>query len=88
MLDSKLKNIITESRICLEKKGKDQIMVENTCSLILNTNNTVLQANPFTRRYIMLDTSIEKRGNEKYFKELVKIMAEPEVGKAFYFKKN
>ena len=85
VLDSKLKNTITESRISIEKKGKDQIDVENTVTILIFANKNAI---PFThdeRRYFSPDSSSEMKGNKQYFIELYECIKDKEVAEAFYF---
>ena len=55
VLDSKLKNFITEHTISIEKKGKDQIDVENFVCFILFTNKNSVVFTHDERRYFSPD---------------------------------
>ena len=85
VLDSKLKNFITEHEISIEKKGKDHFKIENTVSFIIFSNKNSIAYTDDERRYFSPDISSELKGNKKYFVELAKITKDREVGEAFYW---
>ncbi len=85
VLDSKLKNYITEPVISIEKKGKDHFKTDNTVSFILFSNKNSVIYTEDERRYFSPDTSAELKGNKEYFTKLAEIMEDKEVGEAFYW---
>ena len=85
VLDSKLKNFITEHTISIERKGKDQIDVDNYASFVLFSNKNSVTYSHDERRYFSPDTSSDMKGNKKYFDEFYKLVGDLEVGEAFYW---
>lgn len=86
VLDSKLKNFITEPYISIEKKMKDQINLENTVSFMFFSNKNSVVYTTDERRYFSPDTSSEKKGDRDYFVKLAdEVVNNSEVGEAFYF---
>jgi hypothetical protein len=85
VMDSKLKNLITESEITIRAMHKDHRQMPNSASIILNTNKEVIHMNCDSRRYIVNDVSFEMKGNKQYFYTLYEAINYELVGEAFYF---
>lgn len=69
----KLKGLVTEKYLMLERKGIDAISQRNMVHVIVASNSDwVVPAGANSRRWLVLDVSIENRSNEKYFKPIYK----------------
>jgi hypothetical protein len=80
-----LKNHITSKHFNYEAKGVDPITLVNINRFVFTTNNqTPIKIESGDRRYVVFQCSDEKKGNTKYFNELVKFFNEPSNQKAFY----
>ncbi|WOH39405.1 DUF5906 domain-containing protein [Thalassotalea fonticola] len=67
----KLKGLISEPRLSLERKGLDVIQVPNYCRFFFASNHdNVISAGSRERRYIVLEPSAEYAQNIPYFKKL------------------
>ncbi|NMP15168.1 DUF5906 domain-containing protein [Thalassotalea sp. Y01] len=67
----KLKGLISEPRISLEKKGLDVIQIPNYCRFIFASNHhKVLNAGSRERRYLVLEPSSTNAQNKDYFSKL------------------
>lgn len=79
-----LKDLITGSKIDIEKKYSDCIQTVNYMSLILLTNNeNTIKFGKDIRRYMMCDVSHDKVGDSEYFDNFIKICTR-ETGEAFF----
>ena len=79
-----LKDLITGSKIDIEKKFADCIQTVNMMSLIIITNNeNTIKFGKDARRYMMCDISHDMVGNTSYFNNLVKSCTR-ETGEAFF----
>ena len=79
-----LKDLITGSKIDIEKKFADCIQTVNMMSLIIITNNeNTIKFGKDARRYMMCDISHDMVGNTSYFNSLVKA-CNRETGEAFF----
>lgn len=68
---SRLKALVTDDTITLERKGQDAREVRNRVHLLMTSNEDwVVPAGPESRRWLVLDVSDEKRGNTEYFDAL------------------
>ena len=80
-----LKDLITGSKLEIERKYSDAMQVANLISLIIITNNdNSIRFGKDCRRYFMCDISHDFVGNSKYFKELGNCLTK-DVGEAFYY---
>lgn len=80
-----LKNMITSKTLNYEKKGIDPITLRNFNRLIFTTNNAnSLKIEQGDRRYAVFECSNEKKGNKKYFDDLVAYFDEPDNQKAVF----
>jgi hypothetical protein len=67
-----IKNMITESNIAIEQKGKDVIQVENHINLIIASNNSwVVPAGLEERRFNVLDVADSHQQDHVYFKAII-----------------
>jgi putative DNA primase/helicase len=67
----KLKGLISEPRLSLERKGIDPIQVPNLCRFIFASNHeTVIKAGNRERRYLVLEPSSKFAQNTVYFNQL------------------
>ena len=79
-----LKDLITGSKIDIEKKFQDCIQTVNLMSLVILTNNeNTIKFGKDARRYMMCDVSHDKVGNTDYFNKLVK-SCNRQTGEAFF----
>ena len=68
-----MKNVITEPTITIEKKNIDSGTYRNFVNIVLNTNNEdILDIDDKDRRFVILEVSNIKKGNDEYFKDLNK----------------
>jgi hypothetical protein len=84
-MNNKMKNVITEERQHIEKKGKDTIEVSDFSNYVILTNNdfaSIIEKND--RRYVCLEASDCRRGDKQYFKMLVDKLMNPEAGKHIF----
>ena len=80
-----LKDLITGSKMDIEKKFADCVQTVNLISLIILTNNeNTIKFGKDARRYFMCDVSHDKVGNTSYFMNLVNACNNKEVGEAFF----
>lgn len=80
-----LKQLITGSKLEVEKKHSDMISVANNISLYILTNNdNTIKFGKDMRRYFMADISHDVVGDSKYFQELANICDSRDVGEAFF----
>lgn len=80
-----LKNIITESRTTLERKGLDSVSISNYASYILTTNSEVpLKIESTDRRYAVIKASGEKCGDLDYFEDFAARCTDPQTALHFY----
>jgi hypothetical protein len=69
--DGRLKTIITEERMQVERKGYDVEQVRNNIHLIMASNdNWVVPAGKNSRRYFVLRVSNNQANNGNYFKKI------------------
>jgi len=67
----KLKGLISEPRLSLERKGIDPIQVPNLCRFIFASNHeTVIKAGNRERRYLVLEPSSKYAQDTAYFNQL------------------
>jgi hypothetical protein len=79
-----LKDLITGSKIDIEKKFADCVQTVNMMSLIIITNNeNTIKFGKDARRYMMCDISHDMVGNTAYFNNLVNA-CNRETGEAFF----
>jgi len=79
-----IKDLITGSKLDIEKKYSDVVQTINLLSLIILTNNdNTLKFGKEIRRYMLCDVSHDQVGNSKYFDELIKVCT-LETGEAFF----
>ena len=67
----KLKSMVTEKYVLMEKKGIDTIMVKNNVHLLVASNeNWVIPAGPESRRWLCLAVLPDRAGDRAYFTAL------------------
>jgi hypothetical protein len=70
-VSDKLKGLISEPRLSLERKGIDPIQVPNLCRFIFASNHeSVIKAGNRERRYLVLEPSSKYAQNTVYFNQL------------------
>lgn len=71
-----LKNLITETELEVNGKGKDPKLIKSVHRFIGNTNHTAIpfKISPTDRRFCIIRCSDEKIGNTEYFKKLINII--------------
>lgn len=70
-----LKNMITSEYLNYEQKGVDPIKLRNFARLVFTTNNILCaKITDSTRRYVIFETSNEKIGDNKYFRDFASYM--------------
>lgn len=85
IMDSKLKNYITEPTITIRKLYQDHITVENPISFIVFSNKDAVHIGWNTRRWFQLDVSSEYMGKHEYFSDLRNRMKDTETQEAFFW---
>jgi uncharacterized coiled-coil protein SlyX len=79
-----MKDLATGKTMTVEQKYKDVVDVINMLNIAVNTNNdNAIRFGKDIRRYLMLDISHDKVGDDKYFKELGDMLTR-ETGEAFF----
>ncbi len=81
-----LKNLITETDLEVNQKGKDAKIIKSVHRFIGNTNHVVmpLKISANDRRYCIIRSSDEKKGNSDYFIKLNKIVNSKDLQATFY----
>ena len=80
-----LKSLITEPTFDCRGMHKGSYTQKNTFNIILTSNNNALNfTHTNNKRYVILDTSDEKFGNENYFNSVIKVMNQTKVKQAFF----
>ena len=81
-----LKNLITETDLEVNKKQEDAKMIKSVHRFIGNTNHTTfpLKISANDRRYCIIRSSDENKGNSEYFTKLNKIVKSKNLQATFY----
>ena len=81
-----LKNLITETDLEVNQKGKDAKIIKSVHRFIGNTNHVVmpLKISSNDRRYCIIRSSDEKKGDNDYFTKLYKIINSKDLQASFY----
>jgi hypothetical protein len=80
-----LKDLITNSTLNYEKKGRDTIVVDNLANLVFTSNNAnSLTVSPNDRRFALFKCSSVHKDDYKYFNKLAAHLERPEVARAYY----
>ena len=81
-----LKNLITETDLEVNQKGKDAKIIKSVHRFIGNTNHVVmpLKISANDRRYCIIRSSDEKKGDSDYFTKLYKIINSKDLQASFY----
>nr|WP_285816903.1 DUF5906 domain-containing protein [Lactobacillus taiwanensis] len=67
----KMKTLITEKNIDINRKGKEAVRQENVANFIFVSNNFApIKISEFDRRYLVIEVSPAKRGDIAYFTQL------------------
>lgn len=78
--ENRLKGLITEPSLQIERKGVDMITQPNYLKIIMATNaDYAVPATGDERRFCVLDVSPKRIGDREYFNELHKDIDDPEV---------
>lgn len=81
----RMKGLITEQNITLERKGIDQYETKQYCQFMAFSQSVApVPINSGSRRYFMFSASNKKRGDTDYFKRLIEWTQEDKNIKAFY----
>ncbi len=73
--DGPLKDLVTDYRVLVEKKGYDPIRVKNLMRILMTTNNDwVVPASRDERRYCVIEVGEKQKQNRKYFSAIDKQM--------------
>jgi hypothetical protein len=85
---SKLKGLITEIEVQIEKKNKDPINLNNLTNIVMTTNNDVpVVLEETDRRFVLIQASSEKRTDTEFWKRIhcgEKNIHLPEVCSAYH----
>jgi len=81
-----LKNLITETDLEVNVKGKDPKIIKSVHRFIGNTNHVVmpLKISVNDRRYCIIRSSDEKKNDSDYFIKLKKIISDKDLQATFY----
>ena len=80
-----MKAKLTQKKTAVNKKGVEMYEVNDYSRWCLFTNNrNPIPINSQSRRFAVMDTNPEKRGDEKYFKSLFAHLKEEKVKYAFF----
>lgn len=72
--NQQLKSMITEDTVLLEKKGIDSIMVKSCSNYVFLSNmDDAVRVENGDRRYVVVESSDERKGDFEYFANLAKI---------------
>ena len=83
--DDRLKDLITNDTVQLERKGRDIVTVRNLVNLVFTSNNeNALTVGTDDRRFVLLRCSEKYRANGAYLCGLGRHMERPEVARAFF----
>lgn len=76
--EPKLKSMITAKKLAVQEKNKDQINYDNYSRFIITTNDEIpIHITPDERRWFLVKTSDENRGNRKFWNETWAIFNDP-----------
>lgn len=82
----KLKGLVTERHMLLERKGIDAVTQRNMAHVLIASNSEwVVPAGAKSRRWLILDMDDEMRVNKKYFDAIFKEMEEDGGMEAFLY---
>ena len=80
----KLKDLITNKKITLEKKGLEPMVVDNNLHIMITTNEDwVAPKEVNDRRYLILRTNNNRLNDQKYFQGIIKDMKEGGLKKLY-----
>jgi hypothetical protein len=83
--DDRLKDLITNDTVQLERKGRDIVTVRNLVNLVFTSNNeNALTVGTDDRRFVLLRCSEKYKANGPYLCGLGRHMERPEVARAFF----
>lgn len=78
-------NLITDTEININQKGKDSFTINSYHRFIATTNNDIpIYIDKGNRRFILIQCSDEKKGDTEYFNTLAQYMQSPIVQRSFY----
>ena len=80
-----LKALVTESRITLNPKHKNQMEVDNFARCIFTTNEgNPIQLEGDDRRYVLYDCSLEKVGDHEFWTKVYNLLMTDKAGQILY----
>lgn len=86
---NKLKGMVTESKIQVERKGVDVEPMENLAHIIIASNEDwVIPAGPESRRYLVLEVPPTRIGDTRYFNAIEEEMKGDGLGQLLHFLQN
>lgn len=83
-MNSSLNAMATEGTLAIECKNKDCINVVNNLSIIITANDSPIRVDKSDRRYVMMDISTHRRGDDAYFIYLYSFLQDETIQNAFY----
>lgn len=84
-VSSRLKNMITNKTMTYAEKYVKSVKTENINNYIINSNENAIKDDD-GRRYMILDISISKKGDYKYFQDIYDECFNEDVGHALFCK--
>ena len=83
--NEKLKSILTDVRQTIEPKGKESYEINNfSRSVMLTNNDWAAKISNDDRRYLPVDVSNHKKGDNEYFKNLADIINDDKNAELFF----
>jgi hypothetical protein len=80
-----VKQLITDNKVNINIKGVDGYSIQSYHRFIITTNNpTPVQLTEDDRRYVVVQSSNELKGNLEYFRRINEIIDNPRFRRAFY----
>jgi hypothetical protein len=84
-MNDRMKSLITQEMTCLERKGRDRIIVQDKSNIVFTTNNAwPMKREADDQRYSCQECSGAKVGDKRYFDELMKELQNPETAYHFH----
>jgi hypothetical protein len=83
--DGKIKELVTDGKLCINQKGKDQFVIRSVHRFFTTTNNTdPNKTHDKDRRNMIIRCSDEKIGDYAYFKKLGERMTDQRTLRSLY----
>ena len=81
----KMKSLITDRQVQIEKKGMEHIMIDNYCNFIMTTNHRhTVKIEADDRRYAIFEVSNKYKQNTNYFADFMDILDNQYAGDNLY----